>query len=246
MQGINYWHDRATNYENIRWVSKGSMIEDMVSFAGNVNCMRLLDLGTGTGKVLDTFKIHFPNGEYFGIDISPDMVKNIFPGKGYTIKQCCMEEMPDFDDSYFDVVTARMVMHHSEDIIKTFNEVKRVLKSGGIFIICEGTPPSVDSLDFYKEMFKYKEERHTFLIDDLTNYFLGSNYSNIYAKVTVLEDMSLNNWLYNSGVPDENINIIKNMHLNAPQNVKEAYSMRIVKDDILMRWKFVVVCGRKV
>ncbi|KGM92781.1 hypothetical protein Z968_13185 [Clostridium novyi A str. 4552] len=94
-------------------------------------------------------------------------------------------------------------------------------------------------------MFKYKEDRHTFLVDDLTNLYINSNFKNIFSRTIVLNNMSLNNWLNNAGVPLRNIDIIRKMHFESDRLVKEAYDMNIIEDDIIMNWKFAVVCGTK-
>lgn len=240
-----YWGARAEKYNNLNWVNKNNTLEDMLMFAGDTNGKKVLDLGTGTGKVLSLFKKHNPCGIYYGIDISNEMTSLIDKSLGFNIQTCAMEDMNIFQDNYFDVVTARMCMHHAEDIDKAFYEVKRVLKPNGIFIVCEGTPPDRHSVDFYTNMFKYKEDRHTFLLDDLTNHYIKAGYNNILSKTTVLEKMSLNNWIDNGGTPEENKKIIKELHYNAPDYVKKAYLMEEKDDDILMNWKFVVVCGSK-
>ena len=244
-QSKKYWNDRAEKYNNLNWVNKNNTLDDMIMMAGNTNGKRVLDLGTGTGKVLAEFKKQNPEGIYYGIDISDEMTRYIDKDLGFNIQISSMENMHMFEDEFFDVVTARMCVHHSEDIEKAFQEVKRVLKPNGVFIICEGTPPDRHSVEFYTEMFKYKEDRHTFLLDDLTNYYINAGYNNILSKTTVLNNMSLNNWVENGGTPEENIQIIKDMHYNAPEHVKKAYNMVEKDDDIFMNWKFVVVSGRK-
>lgn len=241
----SYWNDRAEKYNKLNWVNKNEMIESMMNFAGNVNGKRVLDIGTGTGKVLIEFKNRYPDGEYYGIDISEEMLSHIDKELNFNLNSCKMEDLNVFDDDYFDVVTARMCIHHSQDIDKAFKEVRRILKPGGMFIICEGTPPNRESVDFYVNMFKYKEDRHTFLLDDLTNWYINERFNNIYSNTIVLKDMSLNNWVDNSGVIEENKNIIKKLHYDAPSYVKEAYSMKSMNDDLIMNWKFVVVCGVK-
>ncbi|KIL09792.1 hypothetical protein SR42_08665 [Clostridium botulinum] len=94
-------------------------------------------------------------------------------------------------------------------------------------------------------MFKYKENRHTFLVDDLTNLFVNSGFNNIIAKTISLNNMSLNNWLNNAGVPFRNIDIIRKMHFEADKLIKQAYNMKIVENDIVMNWKFAIIYGTK-
>jgi len=60
-----------------------------------------------------------------------------------------------------------------------------------------------------------------------------------------MKNMSLNNWLDNSGLPFRNVDIIKKMHYNCDTSVQNAYNMKFENDDILMDWKFSVVSGIK-
>lgn len=239
------WAARAETYNNISWVNRDETLKEMVKFAGDLENKNVLDIGTGTGKVLKTLKASYPNSNYYGVDISDGMMKKIDPSLGFNLSISKIEDLNEFNDNFFDVVTARMVLHHSENLDKALKEVHRVLKPGGKFIVCEGNPPDRHSVEFYEEMFKFKEERHTFLLDDITNLMVNQKFSDITSKTIVLNDMSLNNWLNNAGVPFRNLDIIRKLHFNADMLVKKAYDMKVVEDDIIMNWKFSVVVGTK-
>lgn len=239
------WEERSRTYDNIRWVNRNETLEQMIKFCGNVNNKNVLDLGTGTGKVLKALKEEYHNGNYYGVDLSEGMMNKIDKDLGFNLSQSKIEDLSIFEDNFFDVVTARMVIHHSEDLNKAFSEVKRILKPGGKFIVCEGTPPDRYSVKFYEEMFKYKENRNTFLLDDLTNLYVNNGFKDVMSKTVILNDMSLNNWLDNAGVPFRNIDIIRKMHFEADKIVKQAYNMRLIENDIIMDWKFAVICAVK-
>ncbi len=239
------WATRSETYNNIAWVNRDETLNEMVNFAGDLENKKALDIGTGTGKVLKTLKDKYPNGNYYGIDISKEMMSKIDPSLGFNLSVSKIENLASFEDNFFDIVTARMVLHHSEDLEKASKEVYRVLKPGGKFIVCEGNPPDRHSVAFYEEMFKYKEDRHTFLLDDITNLMVNAKFKDITSKTIVLNNMSLNNWLSNAGVPFRNVDIIRKLHFNADMLVKKAYDMQMVQDDIIMNWKFSVVAGVK-
>ncbi|ABS40430.1 hypothetical protein [Clostridium botulinum] len=82
-------------------------------------------------------------------------------------------------------------------------------------------------------MFKYKEYRYTFLLDDLTNLYINTGFENI-TSIIALSDMSLSNWLKNAGVTYRNIDIIRKMHYESDRLVKEACKMKVTEDDIIM------------
>jgi ubiquinone/menaquinone biosynthesis C-methylase UbiE len=189
-------------------------------------------------------KKKYPEGLYFGMDANQAMMDKIDPAYGFQLSVGKIEN-PAFKDQEFDLVTARMVIHHAENLDQAFREIRRILKPGGKFIVCEGNPPDRHSLSFYENMFRYKENRHSFLLDDLVNLMLRHDFQKVAARTVIMKDMSLNNWLTNAGVPYRKDDIIRKMHFECDPAVKNAYRMKTVGDDILMEWKFSVVLGWK-
>jgi ubiquinone/menaquinone biosynthesis C-methylase UbiE len=179
------------------------------------------------------------------VDSSQSMLNKIDTCHGFNLSLNEIENLNGFEDNSFDVITARMVFHHANDPDKAMKEVNRVLKSGGKFVICEGNPPDRYSVKFYKEMFRFKEDRITFLLDDLVNLLVRQNFYDITSKTIIMKNMSFNNWLGNSGLPFRNIDIIKKMHYEGDSLVQKAYNMEFQNDDILMDWKFSIVSGVK-
>jgi ubiquinone/menaquinone biosynthesis C-methylase UbiE len=238
------WAKRAKTYDNIDWVNRDDTLKAILSFVAGVSVKKVLDIGTGTGKVIKSVKQTYLDSECYGIDISLEMESELLDDENYIISQMNCENM-QFESEMFDIVTARMSLHHVANLEDAVNEVFRVLKPGGKFIICEGTPPSVNATSFYKEVFSYKEERHTFLCDDLVNILLKMGLVDVTAKIIVSPNMSLNNWVENAGTPEENVEILKKLHWEADEEIKADYNMKVVENDITMDWKFVVACGTK-
>ncbi len=238
------WNHRAQFYNRLKWTSADELLSNMVETAMIQQGQKVLDLGTGTGKVLIALKEKCLEADYYGIDISQGMLDKIDINYGFNLSICNIESL-HFQDNSFDVVTARMVLHHADNLIKAMKEVYRVVKPGGRVIICEGNPPDHHSIRFYKDMFRFKEDRITFTVDDLVNVLIRNDFKKIGLRIVVLKNMSLNNWLENSGLPFRNIDIIKKMHYSCDDDVKRAYNMKIQEDDILMDWKFSIVSGVK-
>ncbi len=93
--------------------------------------MKLLDIGFGEGTDL----IHYQKqvGPVFGVDTSADFLeivkqKNI---RGmFKIESC---EKTSFKNNFFDVIVSKYVLQTLPSLEKTYNEVFRILKKGGIF-----------------------------------------------------------------------------------------------------------------
>jgi ubiquinone/menaquinone biosynthesis C-methylase UbiE len=239
------WTFRAKAYEKLQWVNDDVLLSGMTSVAAEVRPRTVLDVGTGSGKVLLGIRDVVPSAEFWGIDYSDAMMSRIPDAEGLTLRVCNAETLEGIPDDYFDLVTARMVFHHIRQPSLALTNIARVLRKGGCFVLCEGVPPSLRTSKWYTEMFQYKEDRTTLTEVDLINMLLEGGLTNVTTKTIVMKNCSLNNWLDNSGIPESNIDIIKEMHFNAPNHVREDYAMVFTDNDCLMTWKFAVSYGFK-
>ncbi|MCA9386456.1 class I SAM-dependent methyltransferase [Candidatus Dojkabacteria bacterium] len=103
---------------------------------------KILDQGCGEGVWMNQFsKFTSPNNVY-GSDIDPESKVNyelqitnstdFVPIENYRI--CPAEEL-DFKDNFFDIVFSNEVLEHVNDDKKSVEEVSRVLKPGGYYIV---------------------------------------------------------------------------------------------------------------
>ena len=105
---------------------------------------RLLDLGGGTGQILEELpgdkglKVIIADPSEAMLSKAQERItklENGFRGKGEAgLKAELVEATGDalpFGDNSFDHVTIADVLHHFNNIEKTFVEIKRVLKPGG-------------------------------------------------------------------------------------------------------------------
>jgi ubiquinone/menaquinone biosynthesis C-methylase UbiE len=98
----------------------------------------ILDLGCATGRLLRKL---FEKGysELSGLDISEhclSIARNNTDNNVVNLTQGCMEQMPYINESFSTVILSG-VLHHLEDPAQVLREINRVLKSPGIFIVCE-------------------------------------------------------------------------------------------------------------
>ncbi len=98
--------------------------------AGQTGGKRLLDIGCGTGFIVNLAKDYFK--EVVGLDITPAMLSKV--SKAPNIKTVLAEsgKIP-FKDNYFNVCTAYSFLHHLHNLGPTIKEVSRVLAPKGIF-----------------------------------------------------------------------------------------------------------------
>lgn len=94
----------------------------------------LLDLGTGPGDWPGSLRRDGHRGRLVGIDLSAGMIataRSKYPQVEFL--RADAQSLP-FDNSSFDVVTARHMLYHVPDIPRALRETRRVLKSGGHFL----------------------------------------------------------------------------------------------------------------
>lgn len=97
------------------------------------NGIALLDMGCGTGFIINIAKHYFQN--VYGVDISREMLEKVNRDKNFGYIQLinCPIDETDLKDESMDVCTAYSVLHHLHDILSAVKEAYRVLKKGGIF-----------------------------------------------------------------------------------------------------------------
>jgi hypothetical protein len=141
-----------------------------------------------------------------------------------------------------------MVFHHILDNLdRAILRCYDLLKDGGYIIVAEGVPPvnDPDVIMWYSEMFKLKEERRTFTPELLTRFLVKNGFAEVKAQLYYMEDFSIANWVSNSGLSPDRQKKILDMHRHAPQHIKKAYNMRVVKEDCIVNTKNVIVVGKK-
>lgn len=107
----------------------------------------VLDIGCGGGATVEKLLKHCPEGLVYGVDASSESVafasrhnqKHL--GKRCFIELARAEELP-FEEAQMDAVTAVETIYFWQGMDQAFSEVKRVLKPGGLFLVCvEGSNP---------------------------------------------------------------------------------------------------------
>jgi len=103
----------------------------------------IVDLGSGRGTdVLRMAESAGPQGFVFGIDISEGMLQKSrntaerLGVKNVSFLNCPLEKLC-LDDSSADLVISNCTINHSSDKQAVWNEVNRILKPGGRFVVSD-------------------------------------------------------------------------------------------------------------
>jgi len=98
----------------------------------------VLDLGCGTGALLERVLEAKYVERAYGLDLAEKMLAQAREKlkEKATLTQGDSENLP-FEDNFFDAVYCNDSFHHYPHPKAVLTEVKRVLKSGGEFIVCD-------------------------------------------------------------------------------------------------------------
>lgn len=242
-QDLKFWKVRAENYNKLEWASEDRYLNAFVDMGEFKKTDIVLDVGTGTGIVAHAIAPIV--GEVIGLDKSQDMMEHSnWKDNKYFIRRDIRNRF--FHEGVFDVVTARMVFHHIlENTQEAMDECYRIVKKGGKILFSEGVPPSKEVKEDYIEIFRLKEKRLTFYEEDIIALMEKVGFRNIILKTIVLPQMSVGNWLDNSGLSKSIKDQIYYLHINSKDYFKKAYNMIIKNDDCFIDMKMAIVVGEK-
>ena len=140
----------------------------------------ILDVGCGGGKNIARMLKRCPQGQVYGIDYSEESVamsqkKNKRQlGSRCFIEQGNVMELP-YEDGKFDLVTAFETVYFWPDLNKSFSEVYRVLKPGGMFMFSYAHDSSA-TMRYWAEQI---EAMNILPIDEITKILTDAGFENL-------------------------------------------------------------------
>jgi ubiquinone/menaquinone biosynthesis C-methylase UbiE/DNA-binding transcriptional ArsR family regulator len=146
-----YFSRSAAEWDEIRrlHVSEGDVEAALKTMVGDEPVDSLLDLGTGTGRILQLFEGIYRRG--IGVDASRDMLavaRSNLEKAGITkaaIRHGDIFNLP-LDGQSFDLVTIHQVLHYLNDPEGAIAEAARMLVPGGRLVIIDFAPHGLEYL----------------------------------------------------------------------------------------------------
>jgi ubiquinone/menaquinone biosynthesis C-methylase UbiE/DNA-binding transcriptional ArsR family regulator len=153
-----YFRAHAAQWDRIRKLhAADDAVEGAIRAALDDKPFRsLLDLGTGTGRMLELFSPEIERG--LGLDLSLDMLQLARDRleraglKNCSVRQGDIYDLPLANDS-FDVVILHQVLHYLDDGARAIHEATRVLRPGGRLLVVDFAP---HEQEFLREQFAHR------------------------------------------------------------------------------------------
>jgi ArsR family transcriptional regulator len=146
-----YFAANASGWDTIRalHVADDAVERAILQVIGTRRFEALLDLGTGTGRMLELF--HGLYGRAIGVDASTDMLAvaraNLDRAKvaNAQVRLGDIYHLP-FERDAFDVVTIHQVLHYLDDPERAVAEAARMLRPGGRLLVVDFAPHDLEFL----------------------------------------------------------------------------------------------------
>ncbi len=140
-----YFRENASRWDEIRalYVSEREVEAALEDLLGPTPIGDLLDIGTGTGRILERLAPRIERG--VGLDLSHEMLELARVRLSQPELRHCQVRHGDmynlpFPSGTFDVVIFHMVLHFADNPAAAMTEAARVLKPGGRLLLVDFAP----------------------------------------------------------------------------------------------------------
>lgn len=177
-----YFRAHAAEWDRIRKLHVADeAVEEAIRAALSEKPFRsLLDLGTGTGRMLEMFGPDIERG--LGLDLSLDMLllaRDRLERAG--LRNCSVRQGDIYDlplaKGSFDVVILHQVLHFLDDGARAIREAARVLRPGGRLLVVDFAP---HEQEFLREQFAHR--RLGFAPETVTQWITASGLEPVMHK----------------------------------------------------------------
>jgi len=150
-QAAAFFRENAARWDKIRtlYIDDQSVESALIKALSKTETRGLLDIGTGTGRILEIFGESIERG--IGVDLSHEMLSvarvNLEQQglRNCHVRYGDMNDLP-LDQESFDAVTFHLALHYAEDPSAAIKEATRFLNPGGQLVVVDFAPHEEEGL----------------------------------------------------------------------------------------------------
>ena len=151
------------------------------------------------------------------------------------------ESLP-FASGTLDLVTSRKAGHHFSDLNRAFDEVRRVLKIGGVFVMADSVCPEDDEVDRWMNDIELRRD-----FSHVRNRKISEIKGMLAARGLEMDRqegtrifLKFNEWVARTAIPMSEVTELRNDFLEAPSGALEAFKIYPTNEDINFSWPCLV------
>ncbi len=231
------WHESCT------WLTDKTLLEAHAAMADVPEDAVLLDVCCGSGVVGHSFREKV--SRIVGLDLTPEMIEKaktrldeVVRGNVYDIP---------FDADTFDMVCTREVLHLLPRWEKPLQQIHRVLKPGGQFVVGQILPYGDADAAWMYRIFKKKQPLffNNPTVDDYFAMLERCGFTDIQmSEVHVWESIDV--WIDTHETTSLHRHEIRQLYYDAPEEVRRIHPFEVTPDGkIRDQWRWCIFSSRK-
>lgn len=252
LSDFEYWEKRGETYKELDDVKSNRTAYKLVSVVKRMGLNAgswILDAGCGNGNITEVLRDNLRHSSVMGIDLSRKMIDGARIKERPGLRFICSDFFTFIKNfhNFFNLITMNLFIHHLTDNRDQMavNKAYSSLKDNGRILISEAIPPDERIFDYYREIFKIKEKRNCYLLQDLLKLLREGGFIDLQYQVYRF-DIKLLSWLNDKTLTPEKKKLLYLMHTESSEEFKKAYAMdSLPNGDYRLRCKMAIITGKK-
>lgn len=224
--------NNAEDYRDSPVFADGEDLRIMVESVAMTGTERVLDIGTAAGHTALAFSPFVE--QVIGVDLTETMVRvatEFARDKGVSNIEYRVGDAENlsYPDTSFDLVTCRFAAHHFPNVKQAIQEISRVLKPGGRFLLVDHYAPEDSELDtFINHLDQTRDPSHVreHRLSEYNTWFTETGMS--YQEIKRWDlPIQFEDWVQRARTPKEARLQLIEMLQTASEGCKEIFRIEI-------------------